>query len=161
MPHCFSACNSWGWITKNRFAAASWMLAKSVRPLNRRAITMSEFASLQIFERYAHYRPQQHVSWSEGTELLDKAVAFCREQGVHALLIDTRGLSGFKSPDTVDRYFFARQLAWGSAGEIKIALIAAPELIDPERFGVAVARIRGLAVEVFTSEAEALGWLLS
>jgi hypothetical protein len=32
-------------------------------------------------------------------------------------------------------------------------------LIDPARFGVTLARNRGLMLDVFTSEAEALAWL--
>jgi hypothetical protein len=38
-------------------------------------------------------------------------------------------------------------------------LVVRPELIDSERFGVIVARNRGLVCDVFTAEADAVAWL--
>jgi hypothetical protein len=39
-------------------------------------------------------------------------------------------------------------------------MVVRPELMDPERFEVTVARNRGLVGNVFHSEKEALAWLL-
>jgi hypothetical protein len=50
---------------------------------------------------------------------------------------------------------------WASiARGLRLAVVARAELIDPERFGITVARNRGLSANVFTSEAEAIDWLL-
>ena len=38
---------------------------------------------------------------------------------------------------------------------VKVAMVVRPELIDPERFGVTVARNRGLFSNAFSSESEA------
>lgn len=40
-----------------------------------------------------------------------------------------------------------------------LAMVARPEMIDPERFGVTFAANRGLVGGVFVSEAEAVAWL--
>jgi hypothetical protein len=42
-----------------------------------------------------------------------------------------------------------------------VALVARPEHIHPEKFGVKVASDRGMRGNVFTSEHDALEWLLA
>ena len=93
--------------------------------------------------------------------MLASAIAFAREQNVPKLLAVTTGLSGFAPPNTVERYEFASQFAAVAAGAVRLALVAKPEMIDPETFGVTVANNRGLISKVFTSEADALAWLRS
>ena len=39
-------------------------------------------------------------------------------------------------------------------------MVALPEMIDPGRFGITVARNRGFFADVFDSEEEAVEWLL-
>jgi hypothetical protein len=38
-------------------------------------------------------------------------------------------------------------------------MVARAEMIDPEKFGVTVAAMRGLASNIFATEAEARAWL--
>jgi hypothetical protein len=121
---------------------------------------MTAYENLQIGEGYARYSPQAHVTWEACSEMVTNVAAFCRDQGVKRLLIDARGLVGFRPPDTIDRYFISRQLALESAGHIKIAVLTTPDLVDAERYGIKVAQMRGLAGELFTSEPEALEWLV-
>jgi hypothetical protein len=40
-----------------------------------------------------------------------------------------------------------------------VALVARPELIDPQKIGVLMAQNRGVLGDVFTNEADALLWL--
>jgi hypothetical protein len=50
---------------------------------------------------------------------------------------------------------------WAAAaqGLVKVAVVTKPEMIDAQKFGVTVAANHGLALDVFTSEEEALAWL--
>jgi len=61
----------------------------------------------------------------------------------------------------MDRYSMGAQFAASAKFGLKVVLVAPPEVIDPNRFGVTVARNRGLDSNVFSSEAEAIAWLLA
>lgn len=113
-----------------------------------------------ISDNYARYSPQGNFSLQQAVELLIESVIHSRNHAIGKLLIDTRGLHGFSSPSAYDRFFLSVQLAYEAAGLIKIAFVARPELIDPQKFGITVARNRGLQADVFTSGSEALAWLL-
>jgi hypothetical protein len=89
------------------------------------------------------------------------AITFTRERGVPKLLIVTTGLPHLGSPSLGARYFFAHTWARASGGQVTIALVAKPEMIDPRKFGLAVALSAGLKGDVFSSEDEAAAWLRS
>jgi len=86
------------------------------------------------------------------------AVEACRKGGRSLLLLDVTGVSSDLTMN--DRFEIAEHGA-RAAVKIKVALVAFPELIDPRKFGVTVARNRGLDVDVFTDRSEALRWLLT
>jgi hypothetical protein len=109
---------------------------------------------------YATYRPEEHVSFREAGERVSRAVVYCRENGIRRLLIDTTKLTGFEPVGTAERFKIGERLADEAMAAVKIVIVVRPELFDPERFGVLVARNRGLVLNVFSSEAEALTWLL-
>ena len=46
-----------------------------------------------------------------------------------------------------------------SNGLVVAALVAGPEYIHPQKFGVRVAEHFGLVADVFTSESDAMTWL--
>ena len=77
------------------------------------------------------------------------------------MLVVTTGLIGFPPPTLMERFDFAVQWAGAAEAGICVAVVARPEMIDPHKFGVTVARNRGLIADVFTSEADALAWLES
>lgn len=93
--------------------------------------------------------------------LVTQGVAHAASQPqVRRMLIDMRGLEGFRPPSIVERYDM--MIAWTNAEAgrgIKIAMIARPEMIDPRRFGILVAANRGMTGEVFLDEPPALAWL--
>ncbi len=109
---------------------------------------------------YASYRPVGKVSLQEAVLLATNAITYARENQIRRLLINCTGLTGFGSPKTLDRFQMAEQ--WARAGQsmVKLSVVAAAELIDPEKFGMTVARNRGLLGNIFSDEAEALAWLL-
>jgi len=107
----------------------------------------------------ACYRPAGEVSLDEAVELVDRAVVFVRERRIPKLLINATGLTGFAPPSLPDRYFAARRFATSAQGIVQLALVVSAKIIDPEKFGVTVARNAGMNVDVFAAEPEALTWL--
>jgi len=114
----------------------------------------------EIGEGYAIFRPEGNVSFLAAGDLLSQAVAHCREVGIRRLLIDTTKLTGFGPLGTAERFLVGETLARAAMAAVKIVMVVRPELFEPRRFGITVARNRGLISNVFPSEAEALKWLL-
>jgi hypothetical protein len=115
---------------------------------------------LKIETAYAVYRPTGEVTFKEAIGLVSQGIRHCVQNNIPRVLIDTSGLTGFKPPDTMDRYVMGEEWAAASAGAIIVAMVVRAELMDPQRFGLIVARNRGMSGEVFTSESEAISWLL-
>ena len=109
---------------------------------------------------YGCYRPDGHVSLEQAIRLVRSAISYSRVNGIRRLLVDTTRLVGFGAPTVLERYQLVEKFALDAAGLVKIALLLTPEVIDPELFGVTVAQNRGLDGNAFTSESEALAWLL-
>jgi hypothetical protein len=116
---------------------------------------------LKVDEDQAFFRPFGKISLERASAMIASAIRSAREQGIGKLLIDTSAWTGLPSPDTVERYYMVRNWAKVAAGRVRVAIVARPEMIDPEKFGVMVARNNGFSAEVFTSEQEALAWLNS
>ena len=114
----------------------------------------------KIDEGYARYCPVGNVTYPEAIDMVSRVIVFSREQNISRLLINITELTGFKSPDTMQRFEFAERFANDAKSRVRIVLVARPEFIDPQRFGITVARNRGLFTNVFTSEPEALAWLM-
>lgn len=81
-----------------------------------------------------------------------------REEGLRALLVDILEVR-FEPPSVAERHVMVRTWAEAAQGMLRIAMVAPPTFIDPEKFGVIVAANFGLPGNVFSSEAEALAWL--
>jgi hypothetical protein len=97
----------------------------------------------------------------QATAAVDRALHRARTQGIRRLLVDVCDLSGFPSPSLADRYFISRGWAAIASGQVELAVAMQPHLIDPDRFGVMVATNEGMRANVFSSQIEALEWLLS
>jgi hypothetical protein len=92
--------------------------------------------------------------------MIENSIELAKTQRVHKLLAVATGLEGFPSPTITQRFGIMEDWATASAGQIKVALVVQAWLINPQRFGVLVARNRGLNIAVFTSEQDASAWLL-
>jgi len=121
---------------------------------------MKVTGGIEVIEDCAFYRPVGKVSLDEGVELADRAVVFAREHGIPKLLVNAKGLTGFPSPSLPERYFIIRKFVAIAQGKVQLAFVIPLEIMDPERFGIVVARNAGMNAEVFTNEPEALAWLL-
>ena len=114
----------------------------------------------EVKEGYCCYRLSGHGRLAEAASKVIEVIVFSREQGIRNLLIDTTGWTGHKSPDTLERYQFAGAFAEAARSEVKLAMVVRPEMMDPDKFEVTVARNRWLVGNVFDSEQDALAWLL-
>ncbi len=121
---------------------------------------MDDRESFERLSGYATYRPEGRLSFEESIDLLCNVIVYCREQGIGRVLIDATKITGFSELRPEDRFALGDRAARAAQAAVKVAIIARPELMDPERFGMTVARNRGLFVSSFDSEAEALTWLL-
>jgi hypothetical protein len=108
---------------------------------------------------HAVFRPSCHVSLKEAVAMVSSAINHARHQRIKELLLVTTGMTGFESPSVSDRFCFVNDWCTASKCSVKMAFVARPEHIDPNKFGIMVARNRGEQAEVFTTEAEALAWL--
>lgn len=114
----------------------------------------------EFLEGYACYRLSGHGSLLEAASKVIEIITFSRENGVRRLLIDTTKWTGHASPDTLERYKVAAAFSEAARSVVKTAMVVRPEMMDPDKFEVTVARNRGLIGNVFDSEKDALAWLL-
>ena len=114
----------------------------------------------EVMEGYCCYRLSGHGRLAEAASKVIEVITFAREQGIRNLLIDTTGWTGHASPDTLERYQFAQAFAEAARSAVRLAMVVRPEMMDPEKFEVTVAKNRWLVGNVFDSEKDALAWLL-
>jgi hypothetical protein len=118
-----------------------------------------EFLSLE--DHFARYAPEGEVSLNQAIQMVARAISYCRAQKIEGLLADVRKLHGFPHPTVVDRYWFIRKWAEDARGQVVLALIQRPEMIDSEQIGVTIASNAGLVANVFESEPQARAWLVA
>jgi len=122
---------------------------------------MSELRDFKLMGDYAEYRPRGELSLAQATRLITSGIDFARGQKVEKLMVVTLGLAGFEPPNLIQRYNFIHEWAKASALSVRVAVVARPAMIDPQKFGTTVAFNLGFASDVFSSEEEALTWLRS
>jgi hypothetical protein len=126
-------------------------------------LALSEpLCSMEHFEqvgRRAFYRPVGRVSFERGVDMIGDAVRLARELGLIDILVNTTGLTGYTLDGVFSRYAYATMLAKNAGSKLRVASVLLPEVMDPEKIGVVMARNRGVDSDVFVSEAEALKWL--
>jgi hypothetical protein len=121
---------------------------------------MIDAAHLCEMPGYLQYRPQGHWTMGDLTNALREMLSECLERRAKKLLVDVRQLT-HAPVDTFDRFGFGDELSTFWDHSIRLSLVARPDQIDFERFGILVARNRGLVTSIFEGEAEALEWLHS
>jgi len=119
--------------------------------------SISKLQNFEIVGDRAEYRPTGDVSLPEMVQLVGSALVFAREQQIEKLLVVTSGLTGFKPPLTVDRYYFIQEWAEVSGHIVSTAVVARPEMINFRKFGVTVAFNNGFIADIFASEDEGPG----
>lgn len=120
---------------------------------------MSEPPDFTMAGDHAEYRPTGEMSLSQAAQMVTAAIAYARERQLRNLLVVSTGLTGFEPPNVVDRYFFVKEWARAADRFVRVAMVARPEMIDPQKFGVTVASNNAMIADVFESEEAALAWL--
>ena len=116
---------------------------------------------LEVTETHCRFIPADTVSIVEAVELVTRAIAFCQDRKIPKLLVDVSRLTHLAPPTIVDRFLMVEDWAHEAKGMVVLAVVAPAELIHSEKFGVKVAELFGLRGDVFTSEREAVEWLLA
>ena len=116
--------------------------------------------AIKVIDQCAFCRPEGAATLEEAVVFVEQAITHTREAGVPRLLFNSLQLSGIRSPSLPERYFISRRLAGIAQERLQMALVIQTYLIDPEKFGIQVARNAGMNAGVFDNEPEALAWLL-
>src|SRR5262245_48505817 len=98
----------------------------------------------EIMPDYCCYRLSGHGPLAEAAGKVIEVITYAREQGMRKLLIDTTKWTGHESPGTFERYQVAAAFTEAARSAVKVAMVVRPEMMDPEKFEVTVARNRGL-----------------
>jgi hypothetical protein len=120
---------------------------------------MKALDSFEIVGSRGFYRPTAQVTFEQAVDMVAQAIETARELGLADLLANTRGFTGFAPPSVFARYSMATRWAQSGGSKLRVALVARPELIDPQKIGVLMLQNRGGAGDVFSNEPDALAWL--
>src|SRR6266550_4196662 len=94
---------------------------------------------LEVREGMCQFRPRGESSLVEVVGLITEAIAFCRDRRIDKLLVVSDGLLGVSIPTLVDRFLMVEEWAQTARGMVVAAIVARPEYIHPQKFGVKVA----------------------
>ncbi|MES2464086.1 MAG: hypothetical protein V4671_26230, partial [Armatimonadota bacterium] len=103
----------------------------------------------EVLTDYAVFHPTGEVTLAEAVELVTQAIVLTRTQEIRKLFVSTLGLTGFPVPTLAERFFLIGEWAEASRGMVRVAMVARPEIIDPEKIGVLMGNNRGFNAEIF------------
>jgi hypothetical protein len=121
---------------------------------------MRPSVAIKVVDQCAIYRPEGPTTLEDAIALVEQAIRHTRDIHLPKLLFNGLQLTGIRSPSLPERYFLSRKFASAAAGQVQLALVIQEYLIDPEKFGIQVARNAGMNADVFDNESAALAWLL-
>lgn len=108
----------------------------------------------------ARLRLAGNLGFVKGAQLIAQAIARTRDAGLDKLLVDASGGTSTAVPSLEDRYAIMRGWAAAGRGAVRVALVLRAQFIDPDRIGTSIGMNAGFVSKSFTSEPEALDWLL-
>lgn len=120
---------------------------------------MNQIVGFEVVGKRGFYRPTGKASFEQAVDMVAMAMKKARELELASLLVNTSGLTGLSPPSIFARHALAVKWAESAGAHLHVAMVARPELIDPEKIGVLMARNRGVSGDVFTNEVAALAWL--
>jgi hypothetical protein len=116
--------------------------------------------SMEVADGVCRVRPRGELTFVDTVDLISRLIGYCRERKIEGLLFNATGLVGVSIPNLVDRFLMAEEWAQKAQSMVSVVLVVHAEYIHPEKFGVKAARDLGLMLDVYTSETEALEWLM-
>jgi len=120
---------------------------------------MNTLKNFEQVGRRGFFRPVGMVSFDQAIEIVAEGMRHARSLELADLLVNTTGLAGFPAPDVFARYSLASKWAESAGASMRVALVARPDLIDPQKIGVLMAQNRGVNGDVFPTESAAIAWL--
>lgn len=120
---------------------------------------MNTLADFEQVGKRGFYRPLGNVTFERAVDMVAESMTFARAAGCVDILINTSGLTGFAPPTIFARHALAVKWAEAAGSGLHVAVVARPELMDPEKIGVLMAQNRGVTGDAFTNEVAALAWL--
>lgn len=122
-----------------------------------RANETADDVEVEEHDGFLEARFQGRVSVGRFNRQVEVAIRVCEDRKLERLLVDITRLQGDLT--TIDRYEIA---AYGTrvAMHLKVVVFSMPERVDVRKFGVQVARNRGLKIDIFTDRNRAIDWLL-
>jgi len=120
---------------------------------------MNALKNFEQVGRRGFFRPVGMVSFEQAIEIVAEGMRHARSLELADLLVNTTGLAGFPAPDVFARYSLASKWAESAGASMRVALVARPDLIDPQKIGVLMAQNRGVNGDVFPTESAAIAWL--
>jgi hypothetical protein len=130
----------------------------SADPWTREVPRVTNDGTFDVVGGRAFCRPTGSVSVDEAISMVGVAIGECRARRVAQLVANISGLTGYVLTMS-DRLLAVESWAEAAGGRVKLALVMQEAAIHSSRFGVLVARRRGMTAEVFTTEADAVAWL--
>lgn len=125
----------------------------------QRATAMKTPDHFEHVGKRGFYRPIGIVTFEQAVDMVADAMVYSRSLSLTDFMANLNGLTGFAPPSTFGRYALAVKWAESAGGNLRVALVVRPELIDPQKIGVLMAQNRGVNGDVFTTEPAALAWL--
>jgi hypothetical protein len=111
-------------------------------------------------DKRGYYRPIGDVTFEKGVSMVAEAMVYARANGMTEMVANVSGLSSSFATITIfDRYAMAVRWAESAGSSLRVAVVARPEMLDPDKIALLMAQNRGANGEVFTGEAEAMAWL--
>jgi len=107
----------------------------------------------------AYYRPVAQVTFEQALDLMAVALKKARELGLVDIVVNTFGLTGIQQPTVFGRYSLATKVVECAGSSLRVAFVSPQDLIDPQKIGRLMMQNRGVDVDVFPNEPEALAWL--
>lgn len=104
-------------------------------------------------------RMRGNLSAQDAIRWISATLEIARDAPCRRVLVSTLAATGFRSPSLARRVEMIREWAGIVGDQICVALVCPPEFIDPQKFGITVARRFGMTANVFTDEETALAWL--
>ena len=94
----------------------------------------------EVMQDYCCYRLSGHGPLAEAAGKVVEAINYARELGMRKLLIDTTQWTGHDKPGVLERFQWAEAFSAAASSALAVAMVVRPEMMDPEKFEVTVAR---------------------
>lgn len=117
-------------------------------------------ALFDVIGEVARFRLTGEQVLEKGVHQIADAIHRTKESGLDKLLVDITAITGIKPPGVDARYWLMGEWARAGRGSVRVAMVARPEFIEPDRYAVIAGMNAGFINNVFETEAQALDWLL-